>query len=253
MNLAHVERYFGDFLSGMESRAAVIPNLEPGVDGRWRPSVGGQSHVPIPSNLFVVGTVNVDETTYMFSPKVLDRANVIEFRVSTDELQEDIGPVTSCIPAGKELRYSILQLRQDEWWHKRNLPSYATDFSARLKIIHGILSIDSFEFGHRVYHESQRFAAFYENGGGASVNDALDLQLIQKVLPRLHGSVRRIGPTVSRLAKYCFDMEEPQTSAAASFDPRSVDESTARLPRSFAKLARMFDNLKAYHFASFVE
>ena len=32
----------------------------------------------IPSNVFFVGTVNVDETTYMFSPKVLDRAHVIE-------------------------------------------------------------------------------------------------------------------------------------------------------------------------------
>ena len=33
----------------------------------------------LPKNLFVIGTVNVDETTYMFSPKVLDRANTIEF------------------------------------------------------------------------------------------------------------------------------------------------------------------------------
>ncbi len=41
-----------------------------------------RSTVPLPSNLFVVGTVNVDETTYMFSPKVLDRANTIEFRVA---------------------------------------------------------------------------------------------------------------------------------------------------------------------------
>ena len=39
-----------------------------------------------PKNLFVVGTVNIDETTYMFSPKVLDRANVIEFTVSGEEI-----------------------------------------------------------------------------------------------------------------------------------------------------------------------
>ena len=39
-----------------------------------------------PKNLFVIGTMNVDETTYMFSPKVLDRAQVIEFRVSKDEM-----------------------------------------------------------------------------------------------------------------------------------------------------------------------
>jgi 5-methylcytosine-specific restriction enzyme B len=38
-------------------------------------------------NLFIIGTVNIDETTYMFSPKVLDRANVIEFRITADEMK----------------------------------------------------------------------------------------------------------------------------------------------------------------------
>ena len=37
------------------------------------------ARLKIPSNVFFTGTVNIDETTYMFSPKVLDRANVIEF------------------------------------------------------------------------------------------------------------------------------------------------------------------------------
>jgi 5-methylcytosine-specific restriction enzyme B len=36
----------------------------------------------VPSNLFTIGTVNIDETTNMFSPKVLDRSNTIEFRVT---------------------------------------------------------------------------------------------------------------------------------------------------------------------------
>ena len=253
MNLAHVERYFGDFLSGMETHTAVIPNLELGHDGRWRPSVDGPSHVPIPNNLFIVGTVNVDETTYMFSPKVLDRANVIEFRVRTEELQEVMGAVKPCLPADNELRSSILRLSQDERWHRRNVPPYATDFSERLKAIHGILSTDGLEFGHRVYQESLRYAAFFESAGGGSVDEALDLQVIQKILPRLHGSVRRIEPTVSRLSQYCYNLERPQTADAASFDPRSVDGKTARLPRSFAKLARMFESLKTYHFASFIE
>ena len=42
--------------------------------------------VRLPENLFIVGTVNVDETTYMFSPKVLDRANVLEFRATSEEI-----------------------------------------------------------------------------------------------------------------------------------------------------------------------
>ena len=85
MNLAHVERYFADFLSGMESRQPCLPNLVKDEDGCWRVSTMGPSRLPLPRNLWVIGTVNVDETTYMFSPKVLDRANVFEFRVSTDD------------------------------------------------------------------------------------------------------------------------------------------------------------------------
>lgn len=69
MNLSHVERYFADFLSAIES-GQPIP-LYSNDDENYE--------LDIPDNLLIVGTVNVDETTYMFSPKVLDRANTIEF------------------------------------------------------------------------------------------------------------------------------------------------------------------------------
>ena len=111
MNLSHVERYFSDFLSSIESKKPIplhnrkindtssISNdeddvgdvesdNEDNVDNNQNNSTSeiedenGNTIKPnliIPPNLFVVGTVNVDETTYMFSPKVLDRANVLEF------------------------------------------------------------------------------------------------------------------------------------------------------------------------------
>ena len=66
MNLSHVERYFADFLSAIESNESI--------------PLHGDDELEIPFNLLVIGTVNVDETTYMFSPKVLDRANTIEFK-----------------------------------------------------------------------------------------------------------------------------------------------------------------------------
>src|SRR6185295_11626477 len=84
MNLAHVERYFADVLSGMESDEAILPDLRD-EDGTWRPTKRGM-RLPFPENVFIVGTVNVDETTYLFSPKVLDRANTIEFRVRSEDL-----------------------------------------------------------------------------------------------------------------------------------------------------------------------
>ena len=78
MNLSHVERYFADFLSAMESNELI--SLHKSDDENYKDDVViVPKSIELPNNLFVIGTVNIDETTYMFSPKVLDRANVIEF------------------------------------------------------------------------------------------------------------------------------------------------------------------------------
>src|SRR5205823_4057895 len=71
MNLSHVERYFSDILSALESGEPLA--LHSGNDDIEKVP----PRLALPANLFIVGTVNVDETTYMFSPKVLDRANVL--------------------------------------------------------------------------------------------------------------------------------------------------------------------------------
>ena len=80
MNLSHVERYFADFLSGFESNEEI--HLHNNSDEIKIPK-----RIRLPNNLFVIGTVNVDETTYMFSPKVLDRANVIEIKTLEENLK----------------------------------------------------------------------------------------------------------------------------------------------------------------------
>jgi 5-methylcytosine-specific restriction protein B len=82
MNLSHVERYFADVLSAIES-GEDIPLYDAEVSDDGDKTFRGDipDRLKLPENLFIIGTVNVDETTYMFSPKVLDRANVIEFKV----------------------------------------------------------------------------------------------------------------------------------------------------------------------------
>src|SRR5690625_5089560 len=76
MNLARVEYYFSDILSVMESRK--WQNGEIVSSPLLTKSEVGFS-LQLPSNLSVIGTVNMDETTHPFSKKVLDRANTIEF------------------------------------------------------------------------------------------------------------------------------------------------------------------------------
>ena len=97
MNLAPVEQYFAEYLSVVESRKAdgkgsVItdPILKKSKEDWYRVLTGEltddddvrnrflEDGICIPQNLIVVGTVNMDETTFSFSRKVLDRAMTIE-------------------------------------------------------------------------------------------------------------------------------------------------------------------------------
>jgi MoxR-like ATPase len=74
MNLARVEHYFAPFLSAMEGDASTLQiHSEQESIGNIEPSM------PWPKNLFVFGTVNMDESTHPFSDKVLDRAFTFEF------------------------------------------------------------------------------------------------------------------------------------------------------------------------------
>ncbi len=253
MNLAHVERYFADVLSGMESGEPCVPNLHQDLDGYWRIAVGAAPKVPLPTNLFIVGTVNVDETTYMFSAKVLDRANTFEFRVASADLSLHAHKPLSCDPGDPELVRGFLAIAQNDDWH---LVHPATDiqvFTDHLRRLHQLLASEGFEFGHRVFYEAVRFAAMLEAAGDIRVEHMLDLQVIQKVLPRLHGTRRRLEPVLSTLGQFCFDLTCGGGDGAERFDPLHPSTIEPRLPLSLGKVQRMVRSLRANQFTSFTE
>lgn len=255
MNLAHVERYFADVLSGMESGEPCLPNLTKGRDGAWRPIAGSPARVPYPRNLWIVGTVNVDETTYMFSPKVLDRANTFEFRVDSNDLQVDIRKPVPCKEGDQALVRGLLRIASDDSWHQTNPASFRDLVAERLKQLQALLARYSMEFGHRVFYESLRFAALAERAGLESVEDILDRVVIQKVLPRLHGSRRRLELPLLALAHYCRDLPETVESdeKLPALQPDHAGTSLVKLPLAYDKLGRMLRNVRTNQFASFTE
>ena len=92
--------FISDFLSKMEIPGSVF-------------EIDGYGSLPYPKNLFVTGTVNIDETTYMFSPKVLDRANVIEFKPEKDSVLTSLTAETEEDSSAAEpgMAEGFLQLR----------------------------------------------------------------------------------------------------------------------------------------------
>jgi 5-methylcytosine-specific restriction enzyme B len=255
MNLSHVERYFADVLSGMESEHACLPNLVKGSDGMWRVRPQGPDRIAFPRNLWIVGTVNVDETTYMFSPKVLDRASTFEFRVTPQDLGSAWRKPTVCEAGDPAIVRGLLSLARDADWQSANPGPFQPDLEQRLRQLHSILGSYSLEFGHRVFYESLRYAAFAHKAGLDSLEKVLDRIVFQKVLPRLHGSRKKLEAPVLALMHFCHALpgEIEADAKAHVVEQEALTPEAAKLPLSYGKLARLLRNLRANQFASFTE
>ena len=230
MNIAHVERYFSDVLSGIESNEPIVPNVQLESDNNWRISEGSPEKIVLPKNLIIVGTVNIDETTYQFSPKVLDRAFTFEFRVQTDELSNSaVRP--SPLPAATEKSLELIsQIASNDEWHKEYLPAVEESYKD-VKNLHGILSKIGFEFGHRSMYEILRFSVLCKQSGLPD-EQILDWSIMTKILPRIHGSAQQLRGLFDELLKFA--------------------ESNA-LPLTTRKVTRMKETVLANGFVSFAE
>ena len=265
MNLSHVERYFADFLSAMESTKGLI-HLHSEGDEETLLAVlsGGKPVVPrrlaFPSNVFVIGTVNVDETTYMFSPKVLDRANVIEFRTGRTQIAEYLKTpsegVSEITPGGESEQRRFLQLAKAV--RSGTVEPLEADYSRRigdaLTMVFDIMANARLEFGFRTIKEVFAYHAadfaLTENKAKWKWESVFDLQLLQKVLPKLHGSKRRLEPLLLRLASFCETGEVPLKDASYPEDP--IAARGVKYPRSRAKLLEMIEAVRRDQFVSFI-
>jgi hypothetical protein len=183
----------------------------------------------------------------MFSPKVLDRASVFEFRVTTGELAAELARPSSVTAAEPAVLRSLLAISRDDQWHDSEPHVAREQLVDELKKAHALLAASGHEFGHRVMAESLRFAAIYSGSGREDLNEVLDLIAMQKLLPRLHGSRRRLEPVLRDLMSWAG------VQAAQGSGEELVVDGSARLPRTAAKLNRMLASLQANQFVSFTE
>lgn len=214
MNLSHVERYFADFLSAIESGEKIPLHSNDMVEMEQ----DIPKELAIPNNLYVIGTVNVDETTYMFSPKVLDRANVLEFATlpALDYLSRDFSKFSyfKDVPfpdfEERELNVSeILDILKDVHIPFTRTELLITKLKNEINSFQNVLRLVGFEFGFRVINEIIRYVyfAWLADGKPSQWNDwakAFDAQIIQKILPKIHGSHKVIRDILKCLYCYCF-------------------------------------------------
>jgi len=256
MNLSHVERYFADFLSTMESGDTIslhkiIP--EPTKDFITIPQT-----LQLPKNLFIIGTVNIDETTYMFSPKVLDRANTIEFRLTEKDLANYIKSEIKLDMAllktqGLNMSDSFMKIALQET--NKNLKASETD----LLLFFSELKKSGSEFGYRTAGEIGRLMYMLKELG-ESEDNLLDVAIMQKLLPKLHGSRNKLTKVLAILGGFCLtDNSKIKEDYLDKFVNGTISETEIKADEnvkykiSFDKICRMYKNAIENGYASYAE
>lgn len=211
MNLAPVEQYFADYLSVLETRKwedgvysskpLLAGNLNlvcEALDGDensplWKAFAEAKG-IPLPSNLIVAGTVNMDETTHGFSRKVIDRALTIDFQeFFPNDFDAFFGgqknPITLSFPVQTEVSEEQLSKEPDQ---------SSTEF---LKNINEILKGTPFELAYRALNELYLSEVSFAPKSTVEMHAVWDDYLMQKVLPRIEGDVAKLkhiqNPNVS--------------------------------------------------------
>ena len=256
MNLSHVERYFADFLSTMESGDAIPLH---NIDAEEASENGIPKQLKLPKNLFIIGTVNIDETTYMFSPKVLDRANTIEFRLTEKNLEDFIdSKVTLDMDLlkgeGAVFGEVFIEMARKET-DKKNLKKVETD----LKDFFKELKKSGAEFGYRSASEIGRLMFMLEELGEKEDN-LLDIAIMQKLLPKIHGSRNKLSKVLPILGGFCLKNNELiKEKYLDMFVNNTLTEeilnkdSNVKYRISFEKICRMYKNAVENGFASYAE
>ena len=259
MNLARVEYYLSDFLSVIETRDLIDgkivtePLLSLGAYGSDQKAREKYGVINFPENLYIVGTVNMDETTFPFSRKVLDRANTIEFSevdlIPSWSDSPDI-PAKLTLP-NSFLRSSRLLLHQIP---EEDRP-FVDEICAELEKLNRILRSANAHVGYRVRDEIVFYLLNNHVGSILDEKVALDNEILQKILPRLQGSSASVRKMLCDLfTEIAGDYEGYQTESNNTAD-RMMDmlrkNGQIRYPRSARKIAFMVRRFEEDGFTSY--
>ena len=260
MNLAPVEQYFAEFLSVIESRKSngngtVItdPILKKSTEDWYRvltAELTGENEalrnqfleegITIPQNLIVVGTVNMDETTFSFSRKVLDRAMTIEMNevdlyAGLQNKYERIGKLTGEMLIGTAVEGVDVYSDNEEVCNK--VLTY-------LQAVNDVLDRTPFKIAYRTRNEFLLYVVnnlpytMDENGNEFSEDEtiaiALDEITSMKILSRIEGDDTKVK---SSLIKGLIDTIEEQLLALTGEEKKIGSVSIAKLKEMQERLS----------------
>jgi hypothetical protein len=223
MNLAPVEQYFADYLSILETRTwkngtySCEPLLKPAVINQQLDETGRkdlwvnlgisdddplskglqdyflENGIPLPPNLIVAGTVNMDETTHGFSRKVIDRTLTFDFgEFFPNDYQHyfEDDKVTDF----KVLGFSHLsEIRQKEEMAGVTSDPAGENTIKFLSAVNAVLAGTPFELAYRALNEALLAVVCFNPADEPELQAVWDDFLMMKVLPRIEGDAEKLG------------------------------------------------------------
>lgn len=260
MNLAPVEQYFAEYLSVVESRKtqsdgtvitdpilrkeeeewffALTAKITESEDIRMKFNDEG---IAIPQNLIVVGTVNMDETTFSFSRKVLDRAMTIEM----NEVDLYSGLKERDFKIGKLNKENLIGIKVegvDVYGENKEVCDKALEY---LQAINDVLEGTPFKVAYRTRNEFLLYVVnnlpYDKDEDGNSISEdfiiarALDEITSMKVLSRIEGDDTKVSDSL---------LEELKTTISDTLQKISEDFNIEKSV-SLSKLKEMKDRLSS--------
>ena len=254
MNLARVEYYFSDFLSIIETRrfenGIIIsdPLVNKNIYGASEEAHHKFGELRFPENLYIIGTVNMDETTFPFSRKVLDRANTIEFSyvdlIPSENSQEEI-PALAII-SNDFLKSEYIQLSHCDD------KDYVIKICTELQQINEILKIAEAHVGYRIRDEICFYMFNNKKYELLPENEAFDYSILQKILPRIQGSNSALKNMLIELFKYCAG-DYTGLSGSDTYEQMQnyINNNQCRYRKSACKIAFMVRRFEEDGFTSY--
>ena len=300
MNLAPVEEYFAEFLSAIESRSfegreymtdpiikpfnsfgedvaktmvnTLFPNFTAGDTESAITKVIKHFRtrgLTLPRNLIVIGTVNMDETTFSFSRKVLDRAMSVEMNevnydsFLTDTTDDDLKAIVKTFEENDDADLNVLLV--DRHIEAREIIDDLGD-DARftidyLKRINALLEGTPFKLGYRAANEALIYLQASQKFGQTDRISALDNFTLMKVLSRVEGDETKLKITVSEADKERIAKAEVNVDEAKQYGDLNILTALRHIItnqlgeqdklHSVKKIDSMLSQLKRDHFVSF--
>lgn len=220
MNLSRIEYYFSDFLSLMENeenqREIKLINIRLNrKDNDQEIDYLALDHgntLKVPPNVWFIGTANRDESTFVISDKVYDRAHTMNFTKRAPKVRNFTSPISQ--------KYYDYQMMNKLFKEAKQKGTFDAEGSEIIKKVEQLVAPYNISFGNRILNQIEDFVNVYK---ASFPNENVEAEAIEKIL--LSKVVAKLEvKTIDDKEKLELEFEKLNLNECAAFIKRLDNE-----------------------------